>query len=223
MPSTPRNKSFYFVRPPWLVRRLYPGAIWRVKGSSKEIFLTFDDGPDPVSTLPLLDLLDQSEAKATFFVVGEKARQFPELVKEILARGHAVGSHGMRHLNGRQASIQNYLEDAAMAAKLLESEFGITWKGFRPPFGKMTFSQFRALKKVYEVVMWDLMPGDFESHLEIEKLQNRLALARAGSVVVLHDSPAAWTQNQQVLSAFMVRLQSQGMSFAKLPYHIEFD
>ncbi|WP_409972549.1 polysaccharide deacetylase family protein [Bacillus sp. Bva_UNVM-123] len=77
-------------------------VIWEIKTDEKLISITFDDGPDPVYTPQILDLLDKFNAKATFFVTGHKADTYPELIKRIVKEGHEVGNHTYNHMRGNK-------------------------------------------------------------------------------------------------------------------------
>ncbi|MBA2248736.1 MAG: polysaccharide deacetylase family protein, partial [Chitinophagaceae bacterium] len=91
---------FYLVRPPLLLRKLYPGGIWSIRTKKKEIYFTFDDGPNAISTAYILDALKKYDAKATFFCIGKNVVEHIELYKRIIDDGHAVGNHTYDHLNG---------------------------------------------------------------------------------------------------------------------------
>ena len=218
MPSLNSRKSFYFVRPPRVVRWMYAGALWRVPGPEPRIYLTFDDGPDPEVTPRILDLLEQWQARATFFVIGEQAIRHPGLVREILSRGHGLGSHGMTHLNGRKTSLADYLADVGLAQIQLKTEFDVEWRGFRPPYGKVTPHQWAALKSNFEVVFWDLMPGDFDPKTTPQKcLQRLMDLSRPGSIVVLHDSKGSWDKLREILPEYLESFSRNNWKFEALP------
>lgn len=218
MPSQSPRKSFYFVRPPKVVRWAYSSAKWRVPVQEPTIYLTFDDGPDPDVTPQILDMLAQFQAKATFFVIGEQAIRQPDLVREIIERGHGLGSHGMTHLNGRKTSLADYLSDVGLAHSQLSNEFGVNWRGFRPPFGKITRPQWQALKENFEVVMWDLMPGDFDPKISNQQFLHRLKLlSRPGSIIVLHDSQAGWDKLKNTLPEYLETFIRKNWQFSALP------
>jgi peptidoglycan-N-acetylglucosamine deacetylase len=175
--------------PRWL-KRFYPGALWDLKGPDKTIYLTFDDGPNPRTTPWLLDLLDQYQAKATFFCLGKNVAEHPALFKDLIDRGHSLGNHGMNHLNGFQTPCGTYLEDVKAAQHYIPGNL------FRPAYGKMTRAQFKAVKALgYRVVFWSVMPYDFDASFDSEK---RLHITRkktkAGSILVFHDSDKAFPQ-----------------------------
>jgi peptidoglycan-N-acetylglucosamine deacetylase len=102
------------------------------------VALTFDDGPDPVSTLPLLALLEQNRVRATFFVTGEKAEKYPDLVDAILARGHGVGNHSYRHSYLALLSGPRAMQREIMGTQKALAPFGIRPLAYRPPVGITT-------------------------------------------------------------------------------------
>jgi peptidoglycan/xylan/chitin deacetylase (PgdA/CDA1 family) len=164
-------------------RLLYPGAIFRVKTTEKILYLTFDDGPDPDSTHQLLRLLIQYNIKAQFFCSGSASLKYPGLVSNIKDSGHVIGNHGFKHLDGWKTSQKEYYEDVSKAAQYTSGKL------FRPPYGRLRFSQYRKLKKNYKIIFWDLMPYDFDKSFGAEKTLHILKKKiRPGSVIVLHDT-----------------------------------
>ena len=88
--------AIVIAQPPWLaggLERAFPEIMWRVETDEPIVALTFDDGPDPTYTPQVLELLERYHVHATFFLVGEHARQYPELVAHIRAHGHEIGNH----------------------------------------------------------------------------------------------------------------------------------
>ena len=195
--------------PNWL-KRFYPGAVWNFADlQGKIIYLTFDDGPNPATTPWLLDLLDQHHAKATFFCTGKQVQEYPGIYEELICRGHAVGNHGMQHINSFSVSQGEYLNDVKEAGKLIKSNL------FRPAYGKMTRAQFRQVKQLgYRVVFWTLMPYDFDATFSSAK---RLEIIRkktkAGSIIVLHDSEKAFPQLKKELPVLLNEWRNAGYSF----------
>src|ERR1035437_2207636 len=98
----------YLVRPPYLFRKLFPKAVWRMDKTQKKIYLTFDDGPVPVTTPWVLDVLKQHDIKATFFCVGENVQKHTEIYQRILNEEHAVGNHTFNHLKGWNTHSKKY-------------------------------------------------------------------------------------------------------------------
>jgi len=175
-----------FFRPWFIIRWLYPDALFRIKTNYKTCCLTFDDGPNPESTPTILDLLDRYKVKVMFFCTGKAAEEYPQLIDAIRKRGHLIGNHGYNHPEGWKTSLQNYLDDINLASGLTSDKY------FRPPYGHLTINQYRHLRRSYKIIFWDIMPYDFDNKLDpsqsFEILKGKL---RPGSVIVLHDMPGS--------------------------------
>lgn len=199
-----------FYRPPLLQRLLMPGALFRLDTNGrKEIALTFDDGPDPDSTPLILDMLGSENVTAAFFCNGERADRFPGLINQIASAGHIVGNHGYLHLKGFGTGISEYVRNVEMAAGNTSGYL------FRPPYGNITLSQYKAVSRKYKVVMWDLMPYDFDVSISATVVMKTiLARVRPGSVIVLHDTPAGSCLT--ILGKVIRELGSLGYSFVNL-------
>lgn len=168
---------------PRFLRPLFGNVLWRVKTSSKVIYLTFDDGPVPEVTPQVLQILDLYNWKATFFCVGENVSKYPELFEEIKARGHVVANHSFNHLKGYEYSTEDYLSNIHKADELIKSTL------FRPPYGRISFRQLKALKKKFTIVMWDVITHDYSKEYNQNKILALLKkYLRPGSIVVFHDS-----------------------------------
>jgi peptidoglycan-N-acetylglucosamine deacetylase len=196
-------------RPFIFARYLYPEAIFRMESTQKAIWLTFDDGPDPFSTLPLLDILGRYSVKATFFCSGKAAETYPDLVMSIRAGGHIVGNHGYSHPDGWRCKTSEYSADVERSDELTSSSL------FRPPFGRLKIGQYKQLKDKYRIVFWDLMPYDFDrkpgAESVLKVLKNK---TRPGSVIVLHDSENSLALD--VLEDFIIFAQDSGYKFGKM-------
>jgi peptidoglycan-N-acetylglucosamine deacetylase len=197
--------------PRWL-KRFYPGAIWDLEGPGKTIYLTFDDGPHPLTTPWLLDVLDQYQAKATFFCLGKNVADHPALFEEIIRRGHSVGNHGMHHLKGFETPCETYLDDVHAAQKYIPGNL------FRPAYGKITRGQFKAIKQLgYRVVFWSVMPYDFDAAFDPGKRLNITRKKTApGSILVFHDSEKAFPQLKPELPKLLEEWKASGYRFEKI-------
>lgn len=199
-------------RPTRLLRLFFPTALFRGPrrdGDGNPIaYLTFDDGPVPEVTPRVLDMLDAAGAKATFFMVGDNVRRHPELLAEVLRRGHATGNHSMHHLQGLHVATRRYLRDVLDADALIDSPL------FRPPHGMMRLRQFRALKPGFRTVMYDLITRDYSRHLTPEGVVRNVArYARPGSVIVFHDSVKAAPRVLEALPRALALLRDRGYVF----------
>ena len=163
-----------------------------------KIYLTFDDGPHPVITPWVLDLLKQYNWKATFFCVGNNVQKYPETYQQIINEGHAVGNHTFNHLKGTATPSENYIQNIAECANLVKSNL------FRPPYGRITREQSAVIKDQYQIIMWSLLSGDFDKNLDPEKaLQKLNKLSKAGLIVVFHDSEKAEKNLRIILPRYL--------------------
>jgi peptidoglycan/xylan/chitin deacetylase (PgdA/CDA1 family) len=172
-------------RPGFLATRLYPEALFRIKTVEKVLYLTFDDGPDPLSTPQLLDILKKHDVPALFFCTGAASEKYPELINQIRKEGHLTGNHGYNHYDGWKTDFRKYADDVNRASGITSDKL------FRPPFGRLSFKQKKLLKS-FRIVYWDLMAYDFDSTFgskrSLETLKRKI---RPGSIIVLHDTAAS--------------------------------
>ncbi len=200
-------------QPPLLYRILFPETIWRIKRKRRKVvYLTFDDGPIPEVTPWVLDLLDAYDVKATFFLVGDNVKRNPELFEEIKRRGHSYGNHTMHHLQGFKTTLMRYMRDITEANELIDSPL------FRPPHGLISWSQAKALKEHYNIVMYDLVTRDYSKKLNGEQVLNNVKkYTRNGSIIVFHDSLRAEKNLKYALPKAIEWLKEQGYEFLQMP------
>ncbi len=151
---------FYPVKTPWVFRKLYPSLVWEKPTEEKIIYLTFDDGPNPVVTPFVLEQLKQYNAKATFFCIGKNVSQHTDIYKKILDEGHKTGNHTYNHLNGLKTPDEAYLKNIFEAAKYIDSDL------FRPPYGRITRFQAKLLQDVKS--QWSMPNGEWSKKNETE-------------------------------------------------------
>jgi len=113
----------YLFKSRWWMRILFPSLVWEIKTTNKEIFLTFDDGPEPTVTPWVLDLLKEYEAKATFFCIGNNVTKHPNVYQRVLDEGHLTGNHTYYHENGWKTSTSSYVESIKNVNLLLDLYF----------------------------------------------------------------------------------------------------
>lgn len=175
--------GFYLNKIPKIIRPFTKGLTWNFPTEKPRLYLTFDDGPIPVVTPAVLEILAQYNAKATFFCVGDNVSKYPEIYRMILDNGHSVGNHTFNHLNGWKTANDEYVENTLSAKKYIQSSL------FRPPYGKITRSQIKRLKEDFKIIMWDVLSGDFDLKTSAEKCaKNVINNADKGSIIVFHDS-----------------------------------
>ena len=125
----------------------------------KSVYLTFDDGPRPVSTERILDVLDKEGVKATFFVIGWKAEKHPDIVREIVRRGHTLGNHTYDHIMPWAGNFNKYVDNAVKGREAVEKAAGVDVPLFRPPGGSLRLIDTLE-EKGMKVVLWTTLSGD---------------------------------------------------------------
>lgn len=202
----------YLVRTPRLIQQLFPGFTWRNETEERVVHLTFDDGPIPEVTPWVLDQLARYDARATFFCVGHNIEKHPEVYERLLEEGHLTGNHTFHHLDGWNTDNVAYLQNIRRCDRLVESNL------FRPPYGHLKPSQALFLQRHYQVVMWDVLSGDFDPALSPKDcLKHTLKHVRPGSIVVLHDRIKSFDTLRYVLPRLLEALADQGYRFESVP------
>ena len=191
----------------WL-RWLYPNALWRMDKKVHAVYLTFDDGPVPESTPPILDTLAQYNVKATFFMVGENVLRYHDLYNRIVEEGHQVGNHTFNHMGSLKHWALTYGINTEKANELIHAHL------FRPPHGWMRWSVYWWLSKRYKIVMWDLVTRDYSKWMTPEDvLKNVKRYARNGSIITFHDSMKSIEKLKYALPEALKWLKEQGYEF----------
>jgi peptidoglycan-N-acetylglucosamine deacetylase len=150
--------------------------------------LTFDDGPDPVFTPRILDVLAAHGVRATFFCVGAAAQRHPELVRRIAAAGHVVGHHSLTHLHARGTSPIGLVRDWRRGRIAVAKALGAPVERFRPPYGELGRSgRIAAAVLRLRPELWDVDAGDWRPGATAERIADAILGAGEGAVVVLHD------------------------------------
>ncbi len=204
-------KMPYLIKTPALVKWFYPGLTWQKSPTELILYLTFDDGPIPEVTPFILKTLAQFEAKATFFCIGDNVQKHRDIFKQVKAGGHTIGNHTFNHLRGWDTSDKVYLQNTQKCQELVKAKL------FRPPYGRAKKSQFAVLKKQYEVIMWDVLSGDFDTDLSPQKCyQNVVDKSSNGSIIVFHDSLKAFPRIQYALPKALEYWQNKGYQFKSL-------
>jgi len=191
----------YRTRIPKAVPPMFPQFLWA--GEAQAVHLTFDDGPHPEWTPFVLDQLGEKGQKATFFCVGENIERHPGLFDRIRNEGHAWGNHTMRHESGWSTPHYTYLRSFMECETLTSSGL------FRPPYGRITHRQAKAISARGQVVMWNLLTGDFDRRRSGEScLHATLRNLMPGAIAVMHDSDKAGPRLHVLLPGILRHLES---------------
>ena len=194
---------------PRILKWLFPSRTWGFSVDDNSVFLTFDDGPQPGVTPWVLDLLKAHNVRATFFCVGNCARQHPEIMDRIKEEGHAIGNHTMNHEKGQQTPLHDYLRSVDEASEHVPTQL------FRPPYGRMSRGQESALvKRGYRIIMWTWLSYDFDPDVKDEEILVQIQNVRPGDILVFHDNIKTLDRLQRILPEIISQLKSKGFRFS---------
>lgn len=189
--------------------------VWEVPTEEKYIALTFDDGPDEKQTMLILDLLRQYDARATFFVVGDRVERYPEIVRRELAEGHEVANHSYTHPAFQHLSNGSMEEELNRTQEAVFKATGTRPSLFRPPGGYYN-ERLISLSKLHHLQMvlwsWHQDTKDWRSP-GMQVIANKvLENARSGDIVLMHDFVHRSSQTYEALRIILPELKRQGYS-----------
>jgi len=203
---------------------LGPNTIRLSQGPSDLVYLTFDDGPNPKLTPQVLDLLDQYHCLATFFVIGQHVREYPDLTREILRRGHAIGNHSDTHgYTFAMHSVRGYTEELETSQQAIFDATGTWPRYFRAPFGFRSPLLEPALCRTgLHLMSWTRRGFDTRCRSPRKVLKRLTQNLTCGDILLLHDGPYGLDQAEgamvlQVLPDLLSFLQQKGLRSAVVP------
>ena len=199
----------------------YPALYHQGAADKSKVGLTFDDGPDPVWTPRILDILKARGVKATFFVVGRNAEAHPELLRRLVAEGHEIGNHSYTH--GNLAGMPEWRQRLELGAteRLIEAETGRRTTLFRPPYNadatpsdvaELSPLEFAEREMGYTVVLEKIDPQDWSRPGAGVILQRVKEQRRGGSIILLHDAGGDRSQTLEALPLILDWLAERGDS-----------
>lgn len=209
----------YWVKTPWWVKKFFSAElVWSMPVGElpAAVYITFDDGPHSTATPFILEQLEKYDAKATFFCIGKNVQDHPSVFEAIKNKGHAVGNHTHNHLNGWKTNLTTYITNVFKAGKYIDS------KAFRPPYGRITLTQVKALRRKnrdWKIYMWDVLSGDFDIDITPAKCaENVLNNIEPGSIIVFHDSDKAWDRMSHALPLVLEHCKKMNWAMKTLPH-----
>jgi peptidoglycan/xylan/chitin deacetylase (PgdA/CDA1 family) len=196
------------------------------RGRSDHVALTFDDGPDPVSTPPILDELDRLGWRATFFCLGCQVRRSPGLAREMVERGHELAVHGDNHTSHLVRPAPWTVDDVRRARQTIEDVAGVEPVWFRPPYGGVSASSILAGRlNGLRMVLWTTWGVDWREDSTPASVVERVDRTfTRGATVLLHDSditsaPGSWRSTLGALPLLSERWDSAGLTVGRLADH----
>lgn len=217
--------SIYALLPTALCRLLHIGAICQGPSNEGRVAITFDDGPHPLYTPQVLNILKQFQVKACFFVLGEKAKEYPELLLRIQAEGHGIASHGYRHHISWLVGPRGIKQDIRQASSVITEITGCPPLFYRPPWG--LFNLFSLpYYRLYgqQVVLWSFMSWDWNRRSTADSIARKVLLrTKNGSILIFHDSddvigtvPGTPTAMISALPVILTELKQRGLQVIPL-------
>ncbi len=208
----------YLVKTPRLIKFLFKNRTWSFTKKEKTLYLTFDDGPTPEITEWTLLQLQKYNAKATFFCVGKNIDKHYKIYHKIIKNEHSIGNHTYNHLNDSKTEAQAYIDNIEKAEKTINKSKQQSLKLFRPPYGRLKYSQsIKIRKQGHKIIMWDVLSADFDTSISKEKcLENVIRNTENGSIILFHDSNKAAKNLQFVLPKILEYYTVKGFTFKSI-------
>lgn len=197
------------------------GTVYRVPMQKKVVAFTFDDGPSPVWTPQILSELKRAGIKATFFMLGEHVRKYPDIVRQVLLGGHEIGNHSYTHhvlIYYTKEELEKEVRDTERA---IQEVAGYTTNIFRPPKGWLTTAEKKQLKDMgYAIVLWSLNSKDWVTFDDKYIVRYIVRNIRPGDIILFHDSGGVFgteggdrSETVRVIFRLTERLREKGYSF----------
>ncbi len=182
-----------------------------VKTNTKQIALTFDDGPHPYLTRQILEILDRYHVKATFFMVGVNVRNYPDTAREVLEAGHEVGNHTYSHHQMNRLSEYECREELEACEDVLEELCEYRPHLFRPPEGATNECILHSSdSNDYSLILWSLDTRDWEVKNAEQIANSVLESVCAGDIILMHDYIGRNSQTPRALEILLPKLLEQG-------------
>ncbi|GIV42221.1 MAG: polysaccharide deacetylase [Vicingaceae bacterium] len=191
-----------------ILRYFFKNFIWHIPNHQNKIYLTFDDGPTPGVTEKVIEILNEFDVKATFFLLGKNAENYPQYFSLYKHFGHNTGNHTYSHPNGWFTKLSDYINDVEKSKNIIPGNL------FRPPYGKLTLKQAKNLQANFKIVMWDVISYDFDTSITPNFcIKHVMKYARSGSILLFHDSRKSARNTLPALTEIIPRLLERGFQF----------
>ena len=205
------------------------GTIYRVPVTQKVVALTFDDGPSADWTPKILDALKEEQVKATFFMVGEHVKEFPDVAKRVADEGHEIGNHTYDHHVLVYYKTEELEKEIRDAQEQIYKVTGVTTKYFRPPKAWLTKSEKKDIKRMgYEIILWSLNSKDWVTFHDKQITSYLLSNVRPGDIILFHDSGGVFhieggnrKQTVKTISRLVNKLKEKGYRFVTISQLLE--
>lgn len=182
-----------------------------VKTNSKQIAITFDDGPHPYLTQRIMEILDRYHVKSTFFMVGVNVINYPDVAKQVIAQGHEVGNHTFSHNHLNKMSEETLATELERCEDALEELCEYRPHLFRPPEGAVNdYVQHCTDNGDYRLILWSIDTKDWENKDTSKIVNSVLDSVEAGDIILMHDYIGRKSHTPEALEILLPELISRG-------------
>ena len=199
-------------------------TFYRIWPNEKVVALTFDDGPSPIWTPQILDALKAVDVKATFFMLGEHVREYPEIARRVADEGHEIGNHTYDHHGLIYYKPEELSREVKDTERVILSVTGITTKYFRPPKAWITEQEKKQLNDLgYKTVLWSLNSKDWVTFDDRYIIKYILHHVQPGDIILFHDSGGVFRteggnrkETVKTIPRLVQKLKEQGYRFVTI-------
>ena len=201
-----------------MLKALYPTIMWSVTTEGPHMYLTFDDGPHPIHTPRILEILSTLNARATFFVIGDRAHLHPELIRDMMMQGHTIGIHAQTHssmLFKSKSDLNTEIDKSLETLNAITSQRPVY---FRPPYGHFTPHLIKlTAQKGLKLVMWTHMTYDFSPRVSDQRIYRNISKnLHKGTIVVFHDGHTTSNRTVSILPKVIEIIYNNNMKCTNL-------
>lgn len=191
----------------------------KLETTRKIVALTFDDGPHEKYTGEILDILQQNNVKATFFVVGKNAKRYPNIIKKIYMSGHVIANHTYSHNDLTMLSDDEIETEITMASRVVYKIIDEYPMLFRPPYGACSTKTAKVVCGLgFRTIAWSDVANDYDIKITYEKIANNIIdNVQPGAIIVLHDGGGKREKTVKALSIIINALRDKGYEFLTIP------
>ncbi|MBP1989115.1 polysaccharide deacetylase family protein [Paenibacillus eucommiae] len=195
--------------------------IFNGPADKRQVALSFDDGPDDIYTPKILDVLNKYGVKATFFLIGNRAEAYPELVKRIAKEGHVIANHSYNHPNLPKITDAEFQDQVLRTVNILHQLVGYVPKLFRPPYGNINSEQIEwmASQQLF-VVNWNVDSLDWKNLNADQVYANIMGDVQPGSIILQHSAGGTGEDlsgTVEALPRIIEKLQADGVKLVTIP------
>lgn len=187
--------------------------LWDAPNKNDNVSLTFDDGPHPQYTQPILKMLRKAGVKATFFLSGTETEKYPQLVREIINNGHEIGNHNFSHRHIKRMGYKELSQEIQQTNRIIHDIAGISPRFFRPPYGELNLQVLRCMfTKKMVAVLWSVDSQDslYESPF---RLRDQLKIVQSGDIILLHTD---YPHTAEALPGIIDDIKEKGLNFVSV-------